>query len=58
MGLSPVTLREAPTDCNITSPPITSLVHNTCIEVAENEEMKEPQNEKSSRQRVEYESSN
>lgn len=60
MGLSPMTLREAPTNANITSPPITSLVHNSCIEMAENEgmKMKEPQNKKGSRWRREYESFN
>lgn len=58
MGLSPMTLGEAPTNANITLPPIASLLHNSCIEVAENERMKELQREKGSRWRGEYESIN
>lgn len=51
-----MTLRETPTNFNITLPQITSLVRNSCIGAAENEGMKEPQ-EKRSRLKGDHESS-
>lgn len=46
MRLSRMILKEAPTNFNITLPPVTSLVHNSCIQPTEDEGVKEPQKDK------------